>query len=224
MGMKNEYLEVDSAFEEVVKKAVNLRERDHLMAFISDVETEFQQEHKDVGGAIVRPLKSRRWFQLAASLLLLAAAFFAFQTFNGPSTDQLVADYYEPYPNGYKPITRSQVQDIDIELHGLIKYEGEQYREALTYFNQVEGPNDDIKMFMAIAKLETEDFVGSESELRSIIKNEGKLTKTAQWYLSLVLAKQGEVEEAKVYLQQLSIQPADSFRQQESYDLLQKLK
>lgn len=227
MDIKEKFEDIDPAFEEHVKKAVTLTEREQIRAYLNGLEEEFQSEagsrNNSSGTATVRPLVSRRWLQLAASLLLIAAAFFVFQSYSSQSSTDIVADYYEPYPNGYKPITRSQVQEINIELHGLIKYESEQYKEALSYFNQLPNANDDIIMFKAISKMELEDLNGAKTDLQTLIDKKSKLSRTAQWYMGILLVKEGAVEQAKKYFEVLANQPSDSSYQRDASELLGKL-
>ena len=223
MENKNQYQDIDFAFEKRVREAVNLTEREHLMSFISDIESEFQKENPDTS-AVVKPLHNNRWLRIAASLFLVAAAYFTFQSVKGPSTDQIVAEFYEPYPNTYNPITRSQVQEVNIEFQGLMNYEGEQYKEALAFFNQLPQANDNILMFKAISKLELDDLAGAKADLKTLIDKKGKLANTAQWYMGMALAKEGQLEQAKSYFQILASQHADSSRQRDASRLLEKLK
>ena len=221
-----EYGEVDQAFEQRVKHAVNLREREQIKSFLSTIETEFQAENATENVAdkvVVRSMMGKRWMGIAAALMFLAAAFFTFQNFSGPSADQLVADFYEPYPNSYKPIVRSQMETDDMEVLGLVRYENELYKEALMYFNLLPEVNDDIRMFMAISKLEIDKFTGAKEDLNVLIDKNGRLSSTAQWYMGMAFMKEGALEKAKPYFDAVASQPTSPY-QRDAKLIIEKLK
>ncbi len=214
------YPEIDEEFEKRVKHAVTLAERDELKSLMSELEIEYQNENK----SNVRHLFNRNWLNIAAAVLLLAGAVFTFQSITNASTDQLAANYYQPYPNGYKPITRSQPQEVNVELKGLLAYESERYQEALTYFEQLPSSNEDIRMFKAISNFELGKFSSSKSDLKYLIDKQGKLLKPAQWYMALVLLKEGSIDQAKKYMEVLANQPLDSSYQRDASEILKKIK
>ena len=152
MENQTEQYQIDEVFEERVKQAVALSEREHLMMFLTAVEDEYQQSHKKT---ITRTIPQRRWMGVAATLLLAAAAFFVFRSLNTVSPADLVALHYEPYPNVSNPITRSgEPQEVNDELRGLLAYEGGRYDVALKYFDQIE-VNDHIRLYKAISWFES---------------------------------------------------------------------
>lgn len=221
MENKNDYQEIDQVFEDKVKHAVSLNEREHLRTFIDDLESAYQADKSEP--TVVRSLSWKRWISIAASIMLVVAAVFTFRSLNGPSGEQLVADYYEPYPNAYKPITRSQPQEVDVELKGLLAYESEKYTEALSFFNQIPDANDHIQMFKAISQFELGSFDQAKSHLLHLIENNKRLEKPAQWYMGLILLKEGMYDQAKEHFEYLASQPADSAYQRDAATILNSL-
>ena len=221
MDNTNDYQEIDQAFEDKVKHAVSLNEREQLRSFIDDLEASYQSERTDT--AVVRSISWKRWMNIAAAILLVVAAVFTFRSINGPSGDQIVADYYEPYPNAYKPITRSQPQEVDVELKGLLAYESERYAEALDFFNQIPDANDHIRIFKAISNIELGSLELAKTDLTYLIENNDRLQRPANWYMGLIYLKEGMFDQAKTHFEYLANQPADSAYQRDASDILNRI-
>lgn len=220
MNNPNEHGELDTAFEEQVKQAVTLKEREGFMSFVNELEQEYQSSQ----GATVRSLLPRRWMSVAAAMLILVAAFFIVKQIGQPSAERLVAQYYEPFPNTFNPITRSGLaNEMSVEKHGLIAYESEDYKKALDYFNEMVDINDDIRLVKSIAYYEIGEYDKAKAGLQMIIGHEGSLKRDAQWYMGLILLKEGYIDQAKRYFEVLADQPSDSSRQQDAQDILKKL-
>jgi tetratricopeptide (TPR) repeat protein len=220
MENRNKQYDIDEVFEERVKLAVAITEREHLMSFILELEEAYQNSTKK---ASVRSMTPRRWMSIAAAFLVLASAFFVFRSFNTMSSNELVAMHYEPYPNVVNPITRSQPQEVTDELRALLAYEGGRYKEALSYLDQIE-EEDHILMFKAISSFEIGDSNSAKAELKTLINANSKYLRPAQWYMGLILLKEGDIDHAKEYFKILAGQPSDSSYQKDASDILKQLK
>lgn len=223
MNPENEHI-VDEQFERKLRHAIHLEEREHLRSFIGGLESTYQQQ--DEPAAVVRPLQSRKWFLAAASLLLLAASYFTFQTMSGPSASQVAATYYEAYPNGYNPVLRSDSQPANAENLALSAYEAGNYKEALRQLSALPEPNENIRLFMAISAIETNDMQRATKELhdlRADLEPSHILFNPVQWYSGIVLLMQNDIEGAKPYFERLAALNSDSIHSRDSKKILQDL-
>ena len=161
---------------------------------------------------------------MAATLLLLAAAMFTLGPFSGTSPSDLAEEYFEPYGNAYRPITRSHTNNVDEEWNALIKYEAEDYAEALTLLSALPDQNDFIRMFKGVSAMQMNNYDLAKSEFQFVIQsNEHPHKRAAQWYMGLILLKEGFIDRAKEYFEVLANQPQDSSYQKDASSILQAL-
>jgi|GEM_PF-4890036 len=213
--------EFDEKFEDDVRKAITLNEREGLKSFVAGLEANYhEQVHHET---IVRPLYKKKWLMMAASFLLLAAAFFTFRTMSSSSPSQLAGQYMEAYPNGYRPITRGQSNDADAEWYALTIYEAGQFEKAIPLFQDLPDQNSDIRLFTAVSAIETDDLVLAKKELTQIISKKDRLLKPAQWYMSMVMLEEDNVDAAKKYLQTLADQPETASYRDKAMEILKEL-
>lgn len=223
MNQDNTYIE-DEQFERRLKHAVHLEERERIRSFIDDLEHQFHQETQPE--AVVRPIQSRKWFLMAASFLLLAAAYLTFQTLSGPTATSVAQTYYEPYPNGYEPVVRSSNTTASNETLALSAYEAGNYQEALRRFSTISEPNENIRLFMAICEIETNDLDKASETLKSLrqdVPNTNILYNPIEWYSGILLLMQGDQDNAKPYFERLAALKNDSIHSRDAIKLLKEL-
>ncbi len=212
-------IEYDEKFERKVSHAVSLVERDQIRSFIDGLESSYQAQQASPQ-APVRRLYSKKWLMMAASLLLFAAAYMTFRSISSPSPAQIAEQWYTPYPNTYRPITRGEpklVEDVDVAL---AKYEAEEYATALKLLSALPDQNQYILLMKGISAFEVGDYKIAKASLQQVIDEKGKQWRAAQWYMGLILLKEGFIEKAKEYLEVLAEQPTDSSYQKEATEVL----
>ena len=221
MSENIQHKDFDKLFEDKVRHAVSLAERDHIKSFINDLESDYQssQSKPRVG---VRPLYNKKWLLMAASLLLLAVAMFTFRSVSDSASTpaEIAEQWFEPYGNGYRPITRGQTNGADAEMSALIKYEAEDYAEALTLLNALPDQNDFIRMFKGVSAMQLNKLSDAKAEFQHIIKSNSIHKRAAQWYMGLILLKEGFIDRAKEYFEVLANQPQDSSYQKDASEVL----
>ena len=159
-------------------------------------------------------LKAKKKEQPIALYLGVAASIGALILFaylmlgSSPNTDEIFANYYQPYPTTFT----SRGESSDIELLTVSQlYEEGKYNAAIPLFETLLANREDdgqLQLALGICYLETERLEQAQ-ELFQNIRAEGLLLykDLAVWYLSLSLMKMDELETAKMWLQVLADDP-----------------
>lgn len=194
-------------FEEEMKKAVTLNEREQIRNFVQSLEEEYQQRQSSSSAQYTQVLKVRfRWMVgMAASFLILAMlGAYLFLDLGKSGGTEIAKQYFEPYPNTYKPITRGGADQDALELKGLISYERGDYDSAMIYFNQIDSPNDHIQMFLAISEYQVGNIDQAMDRFSKLAaEKDSSLALDAKWYLALCYIRMDEKDEAISYLHEI---------------------
>jgi hypothetical protein len=202
----------DGSFDDSLRKAVRLKEREELLAYIKNQDSNLQTE-RDVDLATKKTTKRiplRRILAYAASICIIAVLGLLFFKSNSiGSTEKLVEKYYKPYPNIYKPITRSQNPEINNEMLALAAYEAGRYDLAYELFTELEESNSYVDLFTAISSWELDKKEEAKVAMDELVKVKSDVQRTAIWYSAIFALEEGDTEVAKAFLNQLT-QAADS--------------
>ncbi len=220
--MNEENQHIDQQFEDQVRHAITLAERDNIRDFISSLEQNYADEQMPPK-AVVRPMFNKRFFLVAASLLLMAAAIMTFRSMKGQSPTQIADAYFVPHPNSHLPVVRSNDEVITAEQWAVHRYEAEDWPEAFKQLSALEDQNEHIRIFIGVSAYFNDDIAAAKNEFQAVLNMKAEEYRTAQWYLGLIELKEGNVEKAKIYLQELASQPADSSHQRDAVKVLDEL-
>lgn len=213
-------LAVDSELQEALDherllcKAVQSMGDIRLKAGLRDEEDFLRSE------ARLRPVWTRLKF--AASILLLAAfAFVLYQQFDPGSSDNLLATYFEPYPNLISPLNRAE--DPETELaQAMANYERGAYNTAIPELDRLRSTSGDLNVgfYQGVALLATDQYRAALPHFQAIPSSH-RLYWEAHWYQALCQIGRGDKASAKTALQRL-IDEGD-YQQQRARELLETL-
>ena len=150
---------------------------------------------------IIRKLNYKKWFSIAASILVLVvAAYFLMNNFGTekPTNTELFAQNFEPYRNFLIPVERGDLSEADLEK-AFQNYENENYAAAIIGFEESlkDSISADVLFYKAVSELaeaETENAILSfEQSLNLNTQFEAE----ANWYLILANLKLGNMEVIK---------------------------
>lgn len=168
-----------------------------------------------------KPVNVFKWVGIAASIVLIIAAYFVFFT-GQTDPQQLYAQYYQPYPNIVAPAQRS---DDNTANQGLSLYEAGNYTEALKFFNQQisEGKDDAYLLFYAgIASLNTNAEASAIEYFEKVVnRQDATFASPAQWYLGLTYLKLEQKRDAVQIFEE--IKASENDYSQRASDVLENL-
>lgn len=161
-----------------------------------------------------------RWPMLGAvaAVLLLIAVFVLFP--GKPEPEQLFAQNYEPYEISL--VQRGD--DADALAKADEDYRSGNYQAAILSLEsllQNQPANAKLHLVLGICYLETDQLPQAREHFELALNNSLYQDK-AQWYLALTYLKQGQIEEARNYLDPLSQDQNSTYRER-AQDLLGKL-
>lgn len=154
------------------------------------------------------PSSSRsHWYYYAAAAC--AGLFFTFYVLlpmlkNTP-TEQLYASYFTLHPNVFEPTLRGE-QVIDERKEAFRAYDAGEYQLAGELFDKLLKENKEPGMMLLAgnAHLMTGNIVEAKRTLNDLILHYDDLDLQAKWYLSLCYLREGNTEDARKLLKELS--------------------
>lgn len=169
--------------------------------------------------------KSRiRQFAVAASIAVILGigGMLIFNRTVG-SAEKLYAEYYEPYPNVYAPITRDG-DSLSALDQAFANYEQGKYKEALRGFDDELQLNDnqDVLFYKAITLIQLDQSKKAQNVLSSVRVNETRYQPQVLWYESLLFIKDEQFDKAKSKLIELD-QLNSGYKTQTVKELIEKL-
>ena len=144
-----------------------------------------------------------KWLAAASIILLLGAAYF-FWPEKSDSSQELFAEYYEPYRNVVHPIVRNS-QEEDAKTTAFLAYEQGNYAEALARFDELY-KNETVSYYLfykanALIALDREE---EAIELLEVHLNSSDvLVERAPWYLAMAYLKLDDKANAKKWLREV---------------------
>ena len=134
------------------------------------------------------------WFQkpvfraIAASVVMLVVAWFAFGPMNSVNNQELLAQYFEPYANT-NPKTRGEVvESKDIASEAFTVYDQENYLASIPLFEQAVKESGDYLMntfYLGNAYLAAGDGESAITAFSTVVEAGKGLAGVAEWYLAL---------------------------------------
>lgn len=182
-----ETIEKDESLKEIVENHRTLLKGIEL-GFNQELKSLLQQKELETQHLIKKKFaRSRRLYvtlAIAASITLILTTFFVFMN-KSVNSGQIVAAYYQPYPNIESPVNRSDNNN----QHAYAMYEQGNYTMALDRFNKliVSDPTNPAPVFYAgICLLEMKQSASALSKFEDIESlGENKYSRPARWYKAL---------------------------------------
>jgi tetratricopeptide (TPR) repeat protein len=221
------------SFKETIEKDASIREKvENHRILIRGIELGFNQELKQLlqqkelenQQLIKKKFAGSRWLYvtiaIAASISLILTTFFVFMD-KPVNSEQIVAAYYQPYPNVESPVNRSDQN----KQHAYALYEQGNYALALDQFNQlfITDPSNPAPVFYAgICLLEMKQAASALSKFEDIESlDENKYSRPAHWYKALTNLALKKNEAAVVIFIDLS--SGDDIYAKKSAEILEML-
>lgn len=179
-------------YEEVVKKAITLNERQALKKKLQSFETKKPKRNYTI------------WYAAASFVVMLGIGFWTFS--NDVDTNAVYEEYYQSYPNVVAPTVRGENSN-DIKSEAFYSYDSGDYTKALTLFSKLYyTEKEDYSLFyksLSLMELKRYDAALTSFEQFDLQKNNG-FTPYVKWYKALTLVKLEQEEKALVLLQELA--------------------
>jgi predicted negative regulator of RcsB-dependent stress response len=143
--------------------------------------------------------KNIKWILSAAAVLLVA--FFSYQQYfmHPQSMHDLYASNYTPEEISIERGDKNDSLEKIITLYQAKNYT--QALEILTPYSKLHPEQANLKIVIAICKLETNQYADAEKELSAIINLNDAYKEKAQWYLAMLYLKQEQREKCISLLQ-----------------------
>ncbi len=145
------------------------------------------------------------WFQkpvfraIAASVVMLVVAWFAFGPMNSVSNQELLAQYFEPYANT-NPKTRGEViEPKDITSEAFTEYDQGNFMASIPLFEQAVKESGDHLLntfYLGNAYLKVGDGDKAIIAFSTVVETGKGLAGVAEWYLALSYLQADKVEKA----------------------------
>ena len=141
-----------------------------------------------------------------------------------PSGKTLFAKNFEAYPNVVAPITRSVKPTKESEKY-FVAYEKGEYKMAIEGFKKQlkSEDNGDIRFYIAMSYLNSENEDVALKELQLIKKNTTDFYPQVVWYQALIHIENENFDSAKELLNEL-IALESSYKKKEAKELLEEIK
>lgn len=152
---------------------------------------------------------------IAASLILIAIFWVLFQD-KSYSSDELFSNYFKPFPD----YVTSRSSNSDSVSKAFLSYSKGEFKKAVRYFEHVEAKNEDIRFYLGVSYLGTEEISQAVVTFSDLLQQSNKYREQLHWYLSLAYVKNQEREKAIQTLKQIK---AGEYQFEEARELLELL-
>ncbi|MGB5357532.1 MAG: hypothetical protein WBN11_12645 [Eudoraea sp.] len=212
--------EEDDNFREMLsgfESDANLNtEEDGLKNITSDIESE------PILGKATQKRFPTKWL-VAASIILLMGFGYYFIVMSQPTTQELFAQNFTPYPNVVHPIVRGE-EGQESKTKAFAAYQNGEYTSALALFTELysESEEPDYLFYQANALLQLNRGREAIPLLQEHLETADTLTEKSDWYLAMAYLQVDDTENAKKMLQ--TVLDKGEFNVEEAKKLLQSLK
>lgn len=179
---------------------------DEMKVRLEAVEKQFTAKESPALQPSVFPPKSKAiWYaigSIAAALLVLFLIVRPTGRNAGTEFDQL----YRPYPNYAFPLNRNDSSRHPLYDEAFSAYEAEEYEEALGSLLETPESNPqrtDVRFYIGQCYLAMDSLKQAEAVYKDLLEAESEYRFQLLWYLGLIQLKQGKLEEAHAFIDQL---------------------
>ncbi len=224
----NEKLQKDSAFEQefrdmkLIRDAVKETSRTRALDILQNAEANLtNQETTKIN------VSMKRLVSIAASLLIVATvSYFAFSGGTGALTgEEIVANYYEVYPNLGGPVRGETSEIITLSARAYNAYDIEDYSTSADLFSSLLNEEKTVKnyFYSGIANLEAGNLDAAKNNFNTVLNNFSGFNEQAQWYLAMTLFKEKEDGQALSNIASLSLSSSSSSYVKSAKDVLKAM-
>ncbi len=144
--------------------------------------------------AKVVKINRSRWLGIAAAILILMGMFW-WWNMQTPNSEDLFAQYFEPYPNVVAPIVKSDATEMTDEEKAFQTYEKRNYSQAIPLLEELNTPEGNF--YLGLAQLAQGNTSAAISTLQPISKQPShRFYQASQWYLAMAYFKDKDAEQA----------------------------
>ncbi len=153
-----------------------------------------------------------RWLTIAATLLILAGMFW-WWNLQAPDSEDLFAQYFEPYPNVIAPIVKSDAPELTEVEKAFQTYEKGFYSQAIPLLKKLNTP--EAKFYLGVAQLTQGENKDAINHLKFIAtQSDNRFQHASQWYLAMAYFKNDQPDEANEMLKLIRQNPEHIFYKQ----------
>lgn len=169
---------------------------------------------------------SFRWLLVAATLTLalVSSAILFYINNESYSSGELYSMYYKPY-DSYGSVRSGKINTDDIFINAQIKYDKNDFENALTLFQQVldvDKTNIASYFYAGVCYIETQKFEKASESFQFIINhNDNLFVEQAEWYLALSYLNSNQKEIAKKHFE--AIANSQSYYKEKATEILDQL-
>ncbi|MGK0365532.1 MAG: hypothetical protein ACI85O_002598 [Saprospiraceae bacterium] len=215
--MEKEEFKEEVAFKQDVKKAVKQVGRRDMKAELQQLEKSNKPKKE------ARTVSFKPWLLAAASVLLLILTFFWFNS-QKPTSSELFAEYYVPYPNVItEPIVKGKSANDDLS-RALQQYELKNYEAAKTLFDQLPD-TDSLLFYHGVTAIGLNDFALAKTLFEEVLTTENSSFKTPSlYYLGLNSLQLDDMKAAQNYFTEVTQVTDNPKLVKQAEEILRKLK
>ena len=164
----------------------------------------------------------RKW-SIAASVIVLLGLGSLWYVNSSDTTQNLYAQYFEPYKNTVQPIVRGETTK-NMKILAFTAYDDGAYEKAIGFFDDLLASNPDpvIAFYKANAQMKIGKTNAAIETLKSRIQKTDTIYGEAQWYLALGYLKLEDAENAKKSLKEF-LETNTRFKREAARELLKAL-
>ena len=148
---------------------------------------------------------NRHWLRYAAAACLSLIALVLWKPWASEDPQALFAAYVRPYPNIFEPVRRGD-SELTARALAFQAYEQEDYTRASSMFAVLakEDPDPGVLMLLGNSNLQLGKTAEARQNFLDLMRAPDVLKWDAQWYLSLCALKDGDLQQAKKLLEEIS--------------------
>jgi len=202
------------ALQHKIKSVIHISERNVLKKQLQLIE---HSSSKKIAKQV-----SIKWWYVAASVIIIAIT--TWLVVQKPSSNELFAAYYQPYPNVVAPIVRGNNNHKNDGVYQAFSfYENKEYAKAALMFRSLyqQTNNDYFIVYEAICLLENSQFQQAKLLLENKSFLNADVRNIRNWYLALIYIQQNNFEKAKPLL--FEVEKEQGVLQESAKVLLSKL-
>ncbi len=211
-ALKDQHFSEEFAFRKEVLEASKLQGRKDLKSRLKKLD---QPESTNL------MKRYPQWVSIAATLLLLIAAFFVVRV-NLNTLDKVYVSHYEKLPNKVAVIVRGE-EDMDELKQSMVVYNMGNYDQALEQFEKLDEEHPELNMYKGVIALEREQVEEAMGYFKPFAEDtDSEYYEEGKWYLALCYLKNGNLDKVKSTLAPL--EENDDYYGQKAQSLLNEIK
>ena len=190
----NKVISDEVRFRQNIKAVATKADEDHFKSALEEISGEAKTS---------KPIKTLYWIFAAAAIV--AIGFFGYDFWSVKPSEDLFSKHFEPYRNVVSPVVRGETE-MDSLSQAFFYYENKNYDKALSYFEILEqqDKNSILEFYQAMVLIEKEKYKDAYQLLESYSNTtKPKLLAQSLWYKALLNIRKGDIEKAKIQLEDL---------------------